>query len=90
MFTNQAFIHNLVGYRFSDLEEIKYILKGLGAVDPHVGIDSNPERLDGLDLELICCLDQNNDEGKYCDFTLFYIKDLSDRFYITEVNLWGF
>jgi len=94
----QVELEKFVGRRYKRLEDIQIDMKKLGFPDPCVGEDQFPideedqSPIDGNDHELICCLNPELDEAlasNYQDFTLYYLKDRCNNYYITEVNTWG-
>jgi hypothetical protein len=81
-------LEKFVGRRYKRLEDIINDLKVFGYPTPTVGEDQSP--IEGADHQLICSLNTNLTEGKdYQDFTLYYLKDRVNNYYITEVNPWG-
>ena len=80
----------LVGCRFSTIEEIGDSLLDNGAENPYVyESDTDAVELFKSDFSLDGCLNLNEDEDGDDGFTLFYIKDNEDNYYITETMYWS-
>ena len=77
----------LVGYRFSTIEELTATLKNMGAENPHA-FESESELLEGGDLQLDGCVNKDSDDDSDY-FTLYYIRDRQNNYYITETTYWS-
>ena len=77
----------LVGNRFSTIEELTSKLKNWGAENPHV-FESESELLEGGDLQLDGCVNKDSDDDSDY-FTLYYIRDRQNNYYITETTYWS-
>ena len=79
----------LVGNRFSTIEELTSKLKNWGAENPHVFESGFMDNLseDG-DFQLDGCVNQGSDDDSDY-FTLYYIRDRANNYYITETNYWS-
>ena len=79
-------VYTLVGRRFSTIEDILQELTKLGAIDPGVSEADNVDYIVGTDWCLDCCLDNSKHAVNNYDFTMFYLRDRDNNYYITEVN----
>jgi hypothetical protein len=77
----------LVGNRFPTIEELTATLKNWGAENPHV-FESESEILEDMDFQLDGCVNQGSDDDSDY-FTLYYIRDKANNYYITETNYWS-
>lgn len=79
-------IQELVGKRFDSLQTIEKDLKLLGATMPRVRL-SESERYTELDFMIDGTVNTfSQDDKDY--FTLFYLKDNTGNYFITEANYW--
>ena len=80
-------LDKLVGGRFTSLEELEKYLEFLGAENPHV-FESESDLTEECDFMLDGTIkkDSDNDEDY---FTLYYLRDRSNFYYITETNFWA-
>lgn len=74
----------LVGNRFPTIEALTQALKNLGTENPHV-FESESELLECGDFQLDGCVNQGSDDDSDY-FTLYYIRDRANNYYITETN----
>jgi len=82
-------LDTLVGRRFKNLEDIKQALKNIGASNPdiHFYDGEEDEFEDNIDLCIDGVIDiESNNDRDY--FTLHYIVDRVNQFYITETRFW--
>ena len=77
----------LVGNRFNTIEELTATLKNWGSENPHV-FESESELLENFDLQLDGCVNKGSDDDSDY-FTLYYIRDRANNYYITETNYWS-
>jgi hypothetical protein len=77
----------LVGNRFSTIEELTATLKYMGAENPHA-FESESELLEDGDFQLDGCVNEGSDDDSDY-FTLYYIRDRANNYYITETNYWS-
>ena len=77
----------LVGYRFSTIEELTATLKNMGAENPHT-FESESELLGDGDFQLDGCVNKDSDDDSDY-FTLYYIRDKANNYYITETTYWS-
>jgi len=79
----------LVGYRFSTIEELTSKLKNWGAENPNVFESGFMDNLseDG-DFQLDGCVNKDSDDDSDY-FTLYYIRDRANNYYITETTYWS-
>lgn len=73
-------MEKLVNKRFGSIDEIIDYLQKVGYKEVNV-FESESNLLDGLDFQLDGCVDDK-------DFTLCYLKDRSNKYYITESWVW--
>ena len=80
-------LDKLIGSRFTSLEHLEKYLKVLGAENPHV-FESESDLTADCDFMLDGTIkkDSDNDEDY---FTLYYLKDRSNFYYITETIFWS-
>jgi hypothetical protein len=79
-------LHYLVGNRFPTIEALTETLKNWGAENPHV-FESESEILEGMDFQLDGCFNKGSDDDSDY-FTLYFIRDRANNFYITETSAW--
>lgn len=72
-------LYNITHKRFDDIEQIENYL-GIG----NIGDDTQESTAIDIDFCLTGCLLEEND--RYFDFDLFYLKDRAGKIYITELN----
>jgi hypothetical protein len=79
-------LDKLVGCRFSSLGQLERKLITLGAKKPNV-FESESDLTEDCDFMIDGCidLDSDNDEDY---FTLYYLKDRANNYYITETAFW--
>ena len=77
----------LVGNRFSTIEELTSKLKNWGAENPNV-FESESELLEDGDFQLDGCVNESSDDDSDY-FTLYYIRDIANNYYITETTYWS-
>ena len=80
-------LDKLVGCRFNSLEDLEEYLKVLGAENPHV-FESESDLTEECDFMLDGTVKEDSDDDKDY-FTLYYLKDRSNFYYITETNFWA-
>ena len=80
-------LDKLVGSRFTSLEHLEEYLKILGAENPHV-FESESDLTANCDFMLDGTIKKDSDDDEDY-FTLYYLKDRSNFYYITETNFWS-
>lgn len=80
-------LDKLIMSRFESNEQIEEKLKEMGAKNPTV-FESESEITEDQDMMFDGCLNKGSDEDSDY-FTLFYIIDRANNFYITETNYWS-
>ena len=76
---NRYSMESLVGRRYEDLDILKADIENISGRKVNAIIESESDRPEGTDLMIDC-------EFEPFDIhTMFYLKDMADRYYITEV-----
>ena len=80
----KQFLDSLLYKRFESLENINNYIKSNGYKDAVV-IKNEFETFEDSDYHLDGSLNPNSENGKYDDFSIWYIFDNANNYYITEV-----
>lgn len=80
----KQFLDSLLYKRFESLENINNYIKSNGYKDAVV-IKNEFETFEDSDYLLDGSLNPNSENGKYDDFSIWYIFDNANNYYITEV-----
>ena len=80
-------INFIVGHRFSNVQEVSDKLQELGAKTPNV-FESESDLTEEGDFMLDGCLELGSDDDTE-HFTLHYLRDRANNYYITEANYWA-
>ena len=81
-------LDSLLHKRFVSLESINDYIKSYGYKNTVV-IKNEFEIFEDYDYLLDGSLNTNSENGKYDDFSIWYIFDNADNYYITEVAYWN-
>ena len=72
-------MESLVGGRYEDLDILKADIENISGRKVNAIIESESDRLEGTDLMI------DYEFEPFDIHTMFYLKDMADRYYITEV-----
>lgn len=76
---NRYSMESLVGRRYEDLDILKADIENISGRKVNAIIESESDRLEGTDLMI------DYEFEPFDIHTMFYLKDMADRYYITEV-----
>jgi len=76
---NRYSMESLVGRRYEDLDILKADIENISGRKVNAIIESESDRPDGTDLMI------DYEFEPFDIHTMFYLKDMADRYYITEV-----
>ena len=72
-------MESLVGRRYEDLDILKADIENISGRKVNAIIESESDRPEGTDLMI------DYEFEPFDIYTMFYLKDMADRYYITEV-----
>ena len=75
---NRYSMESLVGRRYEDLDILKADIENISGRKVNAIIESESDRLEGTDLMI------DYEFEPFDIHTMFYLKDMADRYYITE------
>ena len=76
---NRNSMESLVGRRYEDLDILKADIENISGRKVNAIIESESDRPEGTDLMI------DYEFEPFDIHTMFYLKDMADRYYITEV-----
>ena len=76
---NRYSMESLVGRRYEDLDILKADIENISGRKVNAIIESESDRPEGTDLMI------DYEFEPFDIHTMFYLKDMADRYYITEV-----
>lgn len=76
---NRYSMESLVGRRYEDLDILKADIENISGRKVNTIIESESDRPEGTDLMI------DYEFEPFDIHTMFYLKDMADRYYITEV-----